>query len=162
MLVLLVGLTFLTVAAWAISSFPGRADAETVEARATGTDQVREARRHINTPNSSSSCRAFRRESVPCTTKVVYAKFGWSLPLDTAKQYGYGRFVAKSNLKAGNLVFFDNFGSSAPDYVAVYSGRGYVIHSSAYFGRVVEEPMSRLSDRLGRGSYHGAKSLPPR
>jgi peptidoglycan DL-endopeptidase CwlO len=54
----------------------------------------------------------------------VYAKLGVSLPHNAAAQYGYGTPVDRSQLQAGDLVFFNGLGHNG-----IYIGGGSFIHS---------------------------------
>jgi cell wall-associated NlpC family hydrolase len=128
--------------------------------RASGRDVVRVARRHIGTRYRRSPphpCRAYRKEDCSCHTKVVFRKFGRHLPDNPPQQWKRGKRIRKkSNLRAGDLVFFDENrnGKLQPwDHVGIYSGNGHLIHASSYFGRVVESKMKYI-----RG-YWGAKRL---
>jgi cell wall-associated NlpC family hydrolase len=128
--------------------------------RASGRDVVRVARRHIGTRYRSSPphpCRAYRKEDCSCHTKVVFRKFGRHLPDNPPDQWKRGKRIRKkSNLRPGDLVFFDENrnGKLQPwDHVGIYSGNGYLVHASSYFGRVVESKMKYI-----RG-YWGAKRL---
>jgi cell wall-associated NlpC family hydrolase len=128
--------------------------------RASGRDVVRVARRHIGTRYRRSPphpCRAYRKEDCSCHTKVVFRKFGRHLPDNPPDQWKRGKRIRKkSNLRPGDLVFFDENrnGKLQPwDHVGIYSGNGHLIHASSYFGRVVESKMKYI-----RG-YWGAKRL---
>jgi hypothetical protein len=124
--------------------------------QARGEDVVQRARNHIGTPYVHSppgSCEAHRSEDCSCLTSLVYGK--WLEMTDhPVEQWEYGREVARSNLRPGDLVFFKEAGSSNPiTHVAIYSGRDNIIHASSYWGRVVERPMEHVS------GYFGAKRL---
>jgi cell wall-associated NlpC family hydrolase len=54
----------------------------------------------------------------------VYAQVGISLPHNAAAQYGYGTPVDRSQLQAGDLVFFNGLGHNG-----IYVGGGSFIHS---------------------------------
>ena len=54
----------------------------------------------------------------------VYAQLGVSLPHNAAAQYGYGTPVDRSQLQAGDLVFFNGLGHNG-----IYVGGGSFIHS---------------------------------
>jgi cell wall-associated NlpC family hydrolase len=54
----------------------------------------------------------------------VYAQVGVSLPHNAAMQYGYGSPVDRSQLQAGDLVFFNGLG-----HVGIYIGGNQFIHS---------------------------------
>lgn len=127
--------------------------------RATGNDVVRVARTHIGTPYGHKPCRKGVREDCSCLTKLVFKKFGWKLPDSPARQWKYGRKVAKSDLRPGDLVFFKEAGPNRPiTHVGIYSGHGELVHASAYraYRKVVEKPMKYIN------GYVGAKRLNPR
>ena len=124
---------------------------------ATGYGVVRAARAHIGTPYRSSppaNCRAYVAEDCSCHTKLVFADFGWYLPDNPVRQWRYGRYVARSNLRPGDLVFFKESGTNRPiTHVGIYSGNGNLVHASSYWGKVVERPMRFIH------GYYGAKRL---
>ena len=53
---------------------------------------------------------------------------GVNLPRNSSAQAGYGTTVSKSNLKPGDLVFFNTSGSGV-SHVGIYVGGGNMIHS---------------------------------
>jgi cell wall-associated NlpC family hydrolase len=71
-------------------------------------------------------------------------------------RYDRSRRVSKSNLRPGDEVFFKEGGGSRITHVGIYSGNGYIVHASSYFGKVVESKM-----RYIRG-YSGAKRFKSR
>jgi len=125
--------------------------------RSTGRDVVRQARRHLGTPYGHSRCRIDVQEDCTCHTKLVFKKFGYNLSDMPGQQYKYGRKIAKSDLRPGDLVFFDDTGdgnmNDAHDGVGIYSGRGWYISGNSYFGKVVEKEMK------WRKGYEGARRL---
>jgi cell wall-associated NlpC family hydrolase len=128
--------------------------------RVTGRDVVRKARTHLGTRYVKSPphrCKAYRKEDCSCHTKVVFRKFGRSLPDNPRSQWKRGqRIKHKSNLRPGDLVFFDENknGKLQPwDHVGIYSGHGYLVHASSYFNKVVESKMKYIH------GYWGAKRL---
>jgi len=119
--------------------------------RASGKDVVRMARRHMGTPYVMSPpkrCKAYRKEDCSCHTKLVFKKFGKRLKDNPPDQWRRGRRIDdKSDLRPGDLVFFDENrnGKLQPwDHVGIYSGNGYLIHASSYFGEVVESKMKYI------------------
>jgi len=59
-------------------------------------------------------------------TQGAYKAAGVKLPHNSRAQMKYGRPVAKSSLRPGDLVFF----YSPVSHVAIYAGKGQVIHAS--------------------------------
>jgi len=78
---------------------------------------------------STSTTRVFDCSSF---MKRIFGKYGINLPRTSAAQSKVGRAVSKSNLKAGDLVFFSS-GSRANGHnvthVAVYMGNGKILHT---------------------------------
>jgi cell wall-associated NlpC family hydrolase len=112
------------------------------EARAqTATDQaiVEEARSWIGTPYGANGfdCSGF--------TLTVYGQFGVYLPDSPAAQYGYG---VPSYGEAGDLVFFNESGYGI-SHVGIATGYGTVIHSSTYYGAVVETSIYAIPGYVG-------------
>jgi uncharacterized protein YraI len=64
----------------------------------------------------------------------AWAAAGVRLPRTSQQQFRVGTKITKSQLRAGDLVFF--YGQS-PDHVAIYAGQGRVIHAPRP-GKVVE------------------------
>jgi cell wall-associated NlpC family hydrolase len=58
-------------------------------------------------------------------TMASWRAAGVSLPRTSQAQYGVGRYVARSDLQLGDLVFF----YSGISHVALYAGNGQVIHA---------------------------------
>ena len=67
-----------------------------------------------------------------------------TLPRVSKDQSQYGTYVSKSNLKAGDLIFFDTSGSNDGNvsHVGIYLGNNEFIHSSSSKGQVVISQMS--------------------
>jgi len=130
----------------------------TARGRASGNAVVRAAKRHIGTRYRYATC-SRSRMSCTCLTKKTWARFGHKLSMSEGKQWRYGRArkVAKSNLRPGDIVFFKEAGRRRGiTHVGLYSGRGNLVHASAYFGKVVESKMRYIK------GYSGAKRLRPR
>jgi cell wall-associated NlpC family hydrolase len=126
--------------------------------RASGNGVVRAAKRYLGTRYGYATC-SRSRMSCTCLTKKTWARFGHKLSMSEGGQWKYGRArkVAKSRLRPGDIVFFKEAGPRRGiTHVGLYSGRGNLVHASAYFGKVVESKM-----RYVKG-YSGAKRLRPR
>lgn len=75
-------------------------------------------------------------------TQHVLAKFGVCIPRTSRNQSMTGKRVRQSELKAGDLIFFDTIGyRPGIDHVGIYLGNGHFVHSAS--GRGVE--IRRLS-----------------
>lgn len=62
------------------------------------------------------------------TSYVFRNAVGVSLPRTSSAQSGYGKTVSKSNLQAGDLVFFNTSGKGV-SHVGIYVGSGKMIHA---------------------------------
>lgn len=62
--------------------------------------------------------------------KLIYAHFGYKLKRGARGQLSNGRAVSKSELKPGDLVFYNSDGGSKVSHVAIYIGNGKIIHES--------------------------------
>jgi cell wall-associated NlpC family hydrolase len=60
-------------------------------------------------------------------TGAAWRAAGVTLPRTSYQQFHAGRYVAKSDLQPGDLVFF--YSSTRPSHVALYVGNGMVIHA---------------------------------
>ena len=69
---------------------------------------------------------------------------GITLPRTSVEQSKYGTTVSKSNLKAGDLIFFDTSGENDGNvsHVGIYLGNNQFIHCSSSKGQVVISEMS--------------------
>ena len=86
----------------------------------------------------------------------VYKQHGYSLYRVAQDMYNYdGTWVAKDNLRAGDLVFF-GYSSSNITHVGMYIGNGQFIHSSSGSGKVV---ITDLSSNYYTRMYIGAKRI---
>ena len=95
-----------------------------------------------SSPSTGFDCSGF--------VMYVYSQVGVSLPHNAAMQYGYGSAVSRSELQAGDLVFFNGLGHNG-----IYIGGGQFIHSP-HTGDVV-----KISSMTGwyASTYVGARRL---
>ena len=61
-------------------------------------------------------------------TRWAYARVGKSLPHSSSAQAAMVERVSRPNARRGDLVFF--YGSGGIYHVAIYAGRGFVVHAS--------------------------------
>lgn len=92
-----------------------------------------------------------------CSGFMVYVfnKSGLSIPRTTSEQMKTGTAVSKSNLKAGDLVFFNTSGRGV-SHAGIYIGGSNFIHTSSSRGVMI----SSINDPYYWGSkYMGAKRV---
>ena len=109
----------------------GRRSDETVAVSSLGQEIVAYAKQYLGVPYvwggngpNCFDCSGF--------TTYVYAHFGYSINRTASAQLKNGVSVARSELQAGDLVFFHNGkSSSAATHVGIYIGDGDFIHASS-------------------------------
>lgn len=86
---------------------------------------------------------ASSRHATDCSglTSLSYRSAGLKIPRTSREQSSIGRAVHKSDLKAGDLVFFKTGRSSRINHVGIYEGNGKFIHASSADGRVRESSL---------------------
>jgi hypothetical protein len=132
--------------------------------RFSGRDIVRQARKHWHDDYAYATCTKSAK-SCTCLTKVSVNPFGHNLGMTESGQWKYDRSrrISKSNLRPGDEVFFKENGPRGPiTHVGIYSGRGNIVHASAYAGWVTETKMRYIEDSNGRSAYFGAKRFKSR
>ncbi len=87
-------------------------------------------------------------------TMYVFNHLGVSLPHQSGSQYSMGSAVSRSDLRAGDLVFFNTNGVGV-SHVGIYVGEGKFAHASTSRGVMV----SSLSDSYYVNRYVGAKRV---
>ena len=82
------------------------------------------ARRQLGKPYRYS---AYGPDAYDCSglTGAAWRSVGVSLPRSSSAQYSVGRYVAKSDLQLGDLVFFYR----PISHVALYAGNGTILHA---------------------------------
>lgn len=87
--------------------------------------------------------------------RQVFNEIGVSLPRTAAEMYKQGTSIAKSDLRVGDLVFFNTTGKPA-SHAGIYIGNGQFIHASSSKGITI----TNLSDPYYWGpKYIGAKRI---
>ncbi len=123
----------------------------------SGRDVVRQAKRHVGDRYGYATCTRTVK-SCTCLTKKAVQPFGHKLPMTEGGQwrYDFSIKIPKSNRRRGDEVFFKEYGSRSITHVGIYSGNGYLVHASTYFGKVVESKMRYID------GYYGAKRFKSR
>ena len=93
-----------------------------------------------------------------CSGLVYYVlkNLGYSPNRTASTQYKMGTYVAKSDLKAGDLVFFAGTSASGISHVGIYVGEGKFIHAPST-GDVVK--YSDLTSGYYANHYYGARRI---
>ncbi|MEG0854849.1 MAG: SH3 domain-containing protein [Terrisporobacter sp.] len=81
-----------------------------------------------------------------------------TIPRTSSQQSKYGTYISKSNLKPGDLVFFDTSGSNDGNvsHVGIYIGSNQFIHCSSSKAKVV---ISQLDSSYYTGAYVNARRV---
>jgi cell wall-associated NlpC family hydrolase len=119
-----------TAIGFASLGFGGAGQADALSA-STANKLISYADNYLGTPYkfgaSTSTTRYFDCSSF---TKHVFKKFGYNLPRTAREQAKVGKYVSKSNLKKGDLVFFKvPSRGNIIGHVGIYAGNGKMIHT---------------------------------
>lgn len=87
-------------------------------------------------------------------TRYVFLKLGVTLPRQSVSQYHTGTAVSKSQLRPGDLVFFNTSGKGV-SHVGISVGNGKFAHASSSRGVII----SGLSESYYSKRYVGAKRV---
>lgn len=87
-------------------------------------------------------------------TMVCYRLNGLNLPRNSRSQYKSGRWVAKKNLRPGDLVFFATRGGKRVTHVGIFIGNNRFIHAPRTGQKVRVE---KLSNRFFAKTYMGGR-----
>jgi len=127
--------------------------AAALKAKPTASQIIATAKKYIGVPYvwggstpSGFDCSGF--------VQYVFSRHGISLPRTSKEQYGIGTSVSKSDLKAGDLVFFNTEGSGV-SHLGIYIGNNQFIHASTSKGVII----SSLSNTYWAPRYYGAKRI---
>ena len=83
---------------------------------------------------------------------------GKTLPRTSSAQSKYGTYVSKSNLKPGDLLFFDTVGANngVVTHCGIYIGNNQFIHAASGQGKVV---INNLNSSYYINSYVNARRI---
>ena len=120
----------------------------------SGTYLLAQAQNYLGVPYVFGG---YSPEGFDCSGLIYYIldKIGYPCPRTAAGQYGLGYSVSRDELKAGDLVFFENTYTSGISHVGIYAGGGSFIHAPNE-GSVVS--YSSLSGYWSE-HYYGARRI---
>lgn len=109
-----------------------QAEASTFSISATTADRIiSTGNRYLGVPYKFGA-KAGSTSSFDCSsfTQYVYKKFGISLKRTSRSQATQGKYVSRSNLRKGDLVFFSTRTSGGKiAHVGIYAGNGKILHT---------------------------------
>ncbi|WP_274363511.1 SH3 domain-containing C40 family peptidase [Paenibacillus thermotolerans] len=126
----------------ALSKFTRKVGTTTATGTSTSTSATSKASKIVATAKSYIGDFKYKFGAEPWNTGYRYSdcsafvqlvfnkKHGYSLPRTSRAQAKAGKYVSKSNLKPGDLVFFDTTNNGIVNHVGIYIGSGKFIHSS--------------------------------
>ncbi len=95
----------------------------------TGANLVNYAKKYLGLPYIPAGSSLASGTDCSGFTRLIFQEFGISLGRTVASQLYSGSYVAKEDLKPGDLVFYGNY-QGYSTHVAIYIGDGLVIHES--------------------------------
>ncbi len=109
---------------------PKQVEAATASASSTASKVISVGKRYLGTPYvfgaSAGQTRSFDCSSF---TQFVYKQVGISLPRSSKSQAKSGRFVSKSQLQPGDLIFSDTNRDGSINHVSIYMGNNKILHT---------------------------------
>ncbi len=122
-----------------------------------GSDVVAYGKQFIGTPYVWGGTNL--RTGVDCSGFVysVYKNFGITLNRSSASMASNGVEVSKSNLQAGDLVFFNAGGNTRISHVGIYCGDGTYVHSTDGKGNGVT--VTNLNSGYSANTYVTARRV---
>lgn len=121
----------------------------------SGTQILAEARKYLGVRYLSGGASP---SGFDCSGLVYYVlkQLGYTPYRTPADQYRHGTYVAKSDLKTGDIVFFAGTGTSGISHVGIYAGNGQFIHAPNSRSTV---SYSDLTSGYWANHYYGARRI---
>lgn len=121
----------------------------------SGAQILAEAQKYLGCPYVAGGASP---SGFDCSGFVYYVlkQLGFTPYRTPASQYQQGTYVDKSNLKAGDIVFFSSTSGSSITHVGIYSGNGQFIHAPNSRSTV---SYSDLTSGYWANTYYGARRM---
>ena len=121
----------------------------------TGSQILSEAKKYLGIRYVSGGASP---SGFDCSGLVYYVlkQLGYSPYRTPADQYQHGTYVAKANLKEGDIVFFAGTGASGISHVGIYAGNGQFLHAPNSRSTV---SYSDLTSGYWANHYYGARRI---
>jgi len=119
------------------------------------SELVKTAKRFLGIPYRWGGTTAENGFDCSGLTMVSYRLNGLNLPRVSRNQYKAGRWVAKKQLRPGDLVFFATKGGKRVTHVGMYVGQGEFIHAPRT-GKTVR--IEKLSNSFFARTYVGGRT----
>jgi len=131
------------------------ASAKPASAEISGSQILTEARKYLGVRYVSGGASP---SGFDCSGLVYYVlkQLGYSPYRTPADQYKHGTYVAKANLKEGDIIFFAGTGASGISHVGIYAGNGQFLHSPNSRSTV---SYSDLTSGYWAEHYYGARRI---
>lgn len=131
-----------------------------VSSTATSSQIINLAENYIGRVSYDFGIRNPSRLIFDCSsfTQFIFRKVGVELKWGTSEQKYQGKAVSKSNLRKGDLVFFDTVGSNnrVINHVGIYKGNGKFVHNTPSVDGVA---ISSLSSGWWSSHYVSARRV---
>jgi cell wall-associated NlpC family hydrolase len=124
--------------------------AETWASQVSRADRIiDDGEKYYGTPYRFGS-KTYTTRSFDCSsfTKRIFKENGIYLPRDSRQQSKAGVRVSLKNARKGDLLFFDTNRDRRIDHVAVYAGKGKLLHT-------YKRPIGVTYSRITRDNYWG-------
>jgi cell wall-associated NlpC family hydrolase len=122
------------------------------EKRVTSTKLTDFVRRWLHVPYRYGGDSMAGIDCSGLVVQLMQQVYGIRLPRQASDQYRQGTAISRSQLQAGNLVFFSTGQRSGIDHVGVYLGDDNFVHASENGGVIV----SSLNDDYYTSRFAGA------
>ena len=123
-----------------IDGIPSEDESADSTATKTAAAIAKNAHNYIGYPYSYGSTGPSAFDCSGFTT-YLYKQQGYSLPRTSREQGEFGTYVEKSDLSAGDLVFFSNRSDRVINHVGIYIGNNEFIHASTSIRGVVKDSL---------------------